>query len=197
MGTSLPPKFFQTRSVQDYSVKTESLFSMMQIIRRINFCQGLLFNDKIPNNLLKFQSKRRSFMKISGYVLLILSLIIPSVMVSAEDMVNPLIEEMRTLDVAFRDIVSAVAIGDGRRVNKSIDSLHGLRERTHKAVETGMIRLPRNQHRLKEFLKLDERFHTELELLSKAAHKNNQRKMLILTKKLLDGCVNCHRVFKR
>jgi len=136
-------------------------------------------------------------MKISGYVLLIVSLIIPSVMVSADDMVNPLIEEMRTLDVAFRDIVSAVAIGDGRRVNKSIDSLHGLRERTHKAVETGMIRLPRNQHRLKEFLKLDERFHTELELLSKAAHKNNQRKMLILTKKLLDGCVNCHRVFKR
>lgn len=126
-------------------------------------------------------------------------LILIAVSVSAEDrpISNPLIEEMRSLDNSFREIVSAVANAEGERVIRSIESLHGLREKTHQAIKSGIIRLPRNQHRLKEFLKLDMKFHTELDLLLKAARKNNQRRMLIMTKKLLDGCVNCHRVFKR
>lgn len=126
-------------------------------------------------------------------------LILIAVSVSAEDrpISNPLIEEMRSLDNSFREIVSAVANAEGERVIRSIESLHGLREKTHQAIKSGIIRLPRNQHRLKEFLKLDMKFHTELDLLLKAARKNNQRRMLIMTKKLLDGCVNCHRVFKK
>lgn len=134
-----------------------------------------------------------------GYILTLTLLMIPLSAEAAEDkdIVNPLIEEMRALDCAFKEVVSAVATGDGNRVNRSIDSLRGLKEKTHKAIESGMIKLPKNHHRVKEFLKLDIRFHTELELLAKAAHKNNQRRMLMLTKKLLDGCVNCHRVFKR
>lgn len=128
-----------------------------------------------------------------------MSLILVSVSVSAEDrhMSNPLIEEMRSLDTSIREIVSAVTTAEGERVIRSIESLHGLREKTHQAIKSGTIRLPRNQHRVKEFLKLDMKFHTELDLLLKAARKNNQRKMLVLTKRLLDGCVNCHRVFKK
>lgn len=126
-------------------------------------------------------------------------LILIAVSVSAEDrhISNPLIEEMRSLDNSFREIVSAVTTAEGERIVRAIESLHGLREKTHQAIKSGIIRLPRNQHRLKEFLKLDMKFHTELDLLLKAARKNNQRRMLIMTKKLLDGCVNCHRVFKR
>lgn len=137
-------------------------------------------------------------MKTFIWILLIF-LIRPEFAQATEDKFasNPLLEEMHYLDNAFKEIVSAVAIGDGNRVYKSIESLHGLREKTHQAIESGMVRLPKNHNRLKEFLKLDIRFHTELDLLSKAAHKNNSRKMLLLTKRLLDGCVNCHRVFKR
>lgn len=128
-----------------------------------------------------------------------MSLILMAASASAEDRhtSNPLIEEMRSLDNSIREIVSAVATAEGERVIRSIESLHGLRERTHQAIESGKIRLPRNQHRIKEFLKLDMKFHAELDLLLKAARKNNQRKMLIITKRLLDGCVNCHRVFKK
>lgn len=128
-----------------------------------------------------------------------MSLILMAVSVSAEDRhtSNPLIEEMRSLDNSIREIVSAVATAEGERVIRSIESLHGLREKTHQAIQSGIIRLPRNQHRIKEFLKLDMKFHAELDLLLKAARKNNQRKMLVLTKRLLDGCVNCHRVFKK
>ncbi|MFN3395862.1 MAG: hypothetical protein ACK4Z9_03590 [Thermodesulfovibrionales bacterium] len=128
-----------------------------------------------------------------------MSLILMTVSVSAEDRhtSNPLIEEMRSLDTSIREIVSAVATAEGERVIRSIETLHGLREKTHQAIKSGIVRLPRNQHRIKEFLKLDMKFHAELDLLLKAARKNNQRKMLILTNKLLEGCVNCHRVFKR
>lgn len=138
-------------------------------------------------------------MKAFRYMLVMITLIIPLFAQATEDQntQNPLVEEMRILDNTFKEVVSAVAVGNGSKVNESLESLHGLREKTHKAIKSGIIRLPKNHHRVREFLKLDIRFHTELELLSKAAHKNNQRKMLILTKKLLDGCVNCHRVFKR
>lgn len=128
-----------------------------------------------------------------------MSLILMAVSVSAEERYtsNPLIEEMHSLDNSIREIVSAVATAEGERVIRSIESLHGLREKTHHAIESGMIRLPKNQHRVREFLKLDMKFHAELDLLLKAARKNNQRKMLVLTNKILEGCVNCHRVFKK
>ncbi len=132
-------------------------------------------------------------------ILQIMILIIPLSIYATDDInfQNPLIEEMRTLDAVFREIVSAVAVGDGKRVYKSIETLNGLMEKTHQAVESGKVKLPKNQHRVREFLKLDMKFHAELELLSKAARKDKQGKMLVLTKKLLEGCLNCHRVFRR
>lgn len=138
-------------------------------------------------------------MKYLKYVFLLISLIMPlsALAIEDRDTQNPLLEEMQTLDSAFKEIVSAVATGEGDRVYKALESTQGLREKTHHAIESGMIRLPKNQHRIKEFLRLDMKFHTELRLLSKAARKNNQRKMLVLTNKLLEGCVNCHRVFKK
>lgn len=155
-------------------------------------------HGKNQKDLIKFQSKRRRTMRILRNCIF-MSLMLVAVSVSAEDrhMSNPLVEEMRSLDNSIREIVSAVANAEGERVIRSIESLQGLKEKTHHAIESGMIRLPKNQHRVKEFFKLDMKFHTELDLLLKAARKNNQRKMLVLTKRLLDGCVNCHRVFKR
>jgi cytochrome c556 len=50
---------------------------------------------------------------------------------------------------------------------------------------------------MKEFVKLDVKFHEKLEALAQAGERNDQEKMLSLTKQLLDRCVECHRTFRR
>lgn len=110
---------------------------------------------------------------------------------------NPLIEEMVILDGAFREVVSAVAMGDGERAHKALESMHGTMEKTHEGVIAGAVKIPKNAHRAKEFVKMDKEFHKNLEALAHASHKNKQKLMLSLTKKLLDGCVNCHQTFRK
>lgn len=115
---------------------------------------------------------------------------------AAAEAVNPLIEEMRQLDGVFRDIVSGVSLGDGKAVHAAIEKMHGTMEKTQEAVHEGHVKVPRNANRIKEFVALDKEFHGNLEKLAHAAHANNQQKMLGLTKKLMDGCVKCHSVFR-
>lgn len=109
---------------------------------------------------------------------------------------NPLIDEMLKLDAAFREIVSAVAVSDGARVHQALESLHGAMEKTHEGVHQGMVKIPKNADRVKEFVAMDKAFHAKLETLAEAARKNNERAMVKLTKELLDGCVRCHRQFR-
>jgi len=109
---------------------------------------------------------------------------------------NPLIEEMLTLDRVFHEVVSGVALGDGARVHKALESMHGTKEKTHKGIHSGIVKIPKNAERIEEFVKLDESFHNDLETLARAAHENNQNKMLSLAKKLLDACVRCHEIFR-
>lgn len=109
---------------------------------------------------------------------------------------NALVEEMRKLDAAFREIVSAVALGDGHRVHSAIETLHGAMEKTQDALQHGEVKLRKNAQDVKVFEKMDSDFHKDLESLAAAAHKNDTRRMSELTKKLLDGCVSCHKSFK-
>ena len=111
--------------------------------------------------------------------------------------VNPLIEEMEKLDEVFRAVVSAVALGDGERVHAALESMHGFKEKTHEGVHAGKVTIPKNPKRVKEFVKMDEDFHAKLETLAHAAHNNDQKKMLLLTKQLLEGCVSCHQIFRK
>lgn len=110
---------------------------------------------------------------------------------------NPLIEEMVILDSVFRKVVSAVALGDGARVHKALEAMHGAMEKTHEGVHAGTVTLPKNKDRMKEFVKLDTVFHEKLEALAVAGERNDQKKMLSLTKQLLDRCVECHQMFRR
>jgi cytochrome c556 len=110
---------------------------------------------------------------------------------------NPLIEEMIILDNVFREVVSAVSLGDGERVHKALHHMHGTMEKTHEGVHAGTVKIPKNAQRIDEFVKMDKEFHGNLEALAHAAHKNDQKEMLSLTKKLLDGCVNCHQTFRK
>lgn len=109
---------------------------------------------------------------------------------------DPLIEEMVRLDTVFRDVVSGVALGDGKRVHDALATMHGAMEMTHEGVHSGTVKLRKNADRLAEFVQLDKDFHGELEELAHAAHGNDQKKMLALTTKLLQGCVDCHQKFR-
>jgi cytochrome c556 len=110
---------------------------------------------------------------------------------------NPLIEEMLTLDSAFRDIVSAVALGDTEKVRKALASLHGAMEKTHEGIHEGIVTLPKNSARNSEFVERDRRFHEMLESLDRAAGRDHKPEMLRITKLLLDGCVQCHARFRK
>jgi cytochrome c556 len=110
---------------------------------------------------------------------------------------NPLIEEMVTLDSAFRDIVSAVALGETEKVHAALESMHGAMEKTHEGLHAGTVTLPKNASRSKEFIERDTKFHEKLDALDRASRRNNQREMLRITKQLLDGCVQCHQTFRK
>jgi cytochrome c556 len=109
---------------------------------------------------------------------------------------NPLIDEMAALDAVFREVVSGVALGDGRRVHEALAQMHGTMEKTHEGVHRGTVTLRKNADRLKDFVAQDRQFHGRLEELAKAAHQNDQGAMLSLTKDLLDRCAACHRDFR-
>ncbi len=109
---------------------------------------------------------------------------------------NPLIEEMMILDRAFRDIVSAVSLGDADAVSKALEPMHGTMEKTHEGVRAGTVTLRKNAVRIKEFKTIDLAFHAKLEALARAAHHKNQKEMLRITKQLLEGCVQCHSKFR-
>ncbi len=109
---------------------------------------------------------------------------------------NPLIEEMHRLNGVFTKIVSAVALSDAEAVHTAIESMHGTMEKTHEGIHAETVKLPKNAHRIKEFIKMDKEFHAGLEELAKAAEKKDQKKMQSLTKQLFDGCINCHQIFR-
>ncbi len=109
---------------------------------------------------------------------------------------NPLVEEMIKLDSAFHEIVSGVVLGDGERVYRAVESVHGTMERTHEGIHEGTVKLPKNAGRMREFVTMDKYFHAGLEKLAGAAKKNDQQSMLKLTKELLNRCVRCHRMFR-
>lgn len=110
---------------------------------------------------------------------------------------NPLVEEMTTLDKAFRDIVSAVALSDTEKVHAALQSMHGAMEKTHEGMHAGTLTLPKNASRSKEFIERDKKFHEKLDALDRAARRDNQREMLRITKQLLDGCVQCHQTYRK
>lgn len=109
---------------------------------------------------------------------------------------NPLLDEMVKLDAVFRDVVSGVSLGNGARVHDALEAMHGTMEKTHEGVHHGTVVIPKNADRVKEFVALDKQFHQRLEALAHAAHKNDQNAMVKITKELLDGCVQCHRMFR-
>ena len=109
---------------------------------------------------------------------------------------TPLRAEIAPHDSVFHEVVSGVALGDGARVHKALEEMHGAMEKTHEGLHHGSVSIPKNADRVQEFIDQDKRFHAKLETLAAAARKNDQQAMLKLTKELLDACVKCHGVFR-
>jgi len=121
---------------------------------------------------------------------------LPPAAASSQQPDSALIQEMAALDNAFREIVSSVAVGSGERVIKAIEPMHGTMEKTQEAVKSGAVKIRKNQNKTATFIKMDKDFHTNLEVLVAASKKNNQKLMAATTKKLLDGCIACHQMFR-
>lgn len=110
---------------------------------------------------------------------------------------NSLRDGMLALDSGFRDVVSAVALGDGEKVLTAARAMHDAREKTAEGLRAGTVVLRKNAQRDKEYLDMDRRFHDKLEALERAARHTNQREMQRITHLLLSGCVNCHKIFRK
>ncbi|MBI5236335.1 MAG: cytochrome c [Deltaproteobacteria bacterium] len=112
---------------------------------------------------------------------------------------NPLIEEMRLLDGVYAEIVNAVALNNPVAALEAIERLEssGLMEKTVAGVSSGAIKTPKNSDKLSDFTRFDKEFHANLALLAKAAAAKDQPRLLSFTKKLLDGCVKCHRTYRK
>lgn len=111
---------------------------------------------------------------------------------------NLIQKEMIALDSAFKVTVDAIVLNEPGRIVPAFEETNELRVQVERAVKGGTkIVLPKNQKRFREFVRLDNKFHRDLELLLKAAGKNNVAAVQRQTHRLLDACIRCHRIFRK
>jgi len=107
-------------------------------------------------------------------------------------------EEMTALDRAFKTIIDAVVLGDIQRISPALMEVTEARESLERAIKAGqMILLPKNQGQFREFLKLDEQFHIDLEELRSAAETGQRKAVKNYVHKLLDSCIACHERYRK
>ena len=74
--------------------------------------------------------------------------------------------------------------------------VHGARELTEHAVESGAYKLSRNGDKLEAFKALDESFHAELEKLVAAARANDSIATSTALGAVMGRCEGCHAQFR-
>jgi len=105
--------------------------------------------------------------------------------------------EMAVLHNALKTTIDALVLNDPGKIHPAFDEVHSISERLDLEIRNGgKIALPKNQKRFKEFVRLDHKFHHDLEALLTAANKNNASAVLRQTHRLLDACVRCHTIFR-
>ena len=123
--------------------------------------------------------------------------------ISAVSQANPeggmiLKEEMLALEQVFETIIDAVIFDNMELIKPQIPPFHEARKRVEEAINAGQkIQLPKNKNKFKEFVKLDDKFHKDLDTLEEAAEKGQKGVVKDLTHKLFDACVACHERFRK
>lgn len=117
----------------------------------------------------------------------------------AEEQERSLIRrEMAVLDRALKVTVDAIVLNELEKIPPAFEEVHRIRHEVEETLHRGKkIVLPRNQKRFKEFVRMDNKFHRDIELLLKAAKKNSMATVRKQTHRLIDACVRCHAVFRR
>jgi len=107
-------------------------------------------------------------------------------------------QEMLACEETFEAIINALIFDNMEVIGATIPSLQKAREKVEKAIRAGeKITLAKNQDQFAEFMKLDDRFHKELNVLLEAAENGHKKVAEEQTHKLLDSCVACHQKFRK
>lgn len=109
---------------------------------------------------------------------------------------NAVQNEMRLLTEAMRDTVSAIGTGQLQAIPERLHEVHGARELTEQAIESGSYKLPRNAENLAAFKALDESFHAELEKLVAGARANDAAATSAAFGAVMSRCDGCHAQFR-
>lgn len=109
-----------------------------------------------------------------------------------------IMKEMAALDKAFKITVDAVILNQPDKIVPAFAEVQSIREQVEQAVkDKKKITLPKNQNKFKAFLRLDHRFHREVEAMVRAAKKKRMRAVNRQTHNLLTMCVRCHDIFRK
>ena len=110
----------------------------------------------------------------------------------------PLRQEMLALEEVFEIIIDAVIFENMELIKPQIPPFHEARKKFEEAISAGhKIELPKNPDKLKEFIKLDNKFQKKFEALEEAAEKVQKEVVKDQIHKLFDACVVCHERFRK
>lgn len=104
--------------------------------------------------------------------------------------------EMRLLNEALRDSVTAIGYGQLGAIPEALHRVHHAREQTEHALEAGSYTLRKNAGDVKAFRALDEAFHGELEKLVEKANANDPAGVGTQLGVVLSKCDGCHSRFR-
>lgn len=139
-------------------------------------------------------------MRIVFLIAIALVLVFTSISSAAEkqNAENLIIKEMIALDKAFKTTIDAVVLNRLDKIAPAFEDVHKVREQVeHAAKEREKIVLPKNQSLFKVFVRMDNRFHHEVEILVDASKKKNMKAVQRQVSRLLNMCVRCHGLFRR
>jgi len=109
---------------------------------------------------------------------------------------NPLKTEMQVLDNAFKNLITSIVLNNLSAIEEPFHEVHKAKHKTEEALERKEIVLPKNNDKMAEFTKIDNKFHHELEALIEASRKGDLKKVQKVTHELLDTCIQCHTKFR-
>lgn len=104
--------------------------------------------------------------------------------------VNAVQNEMRLLDHAVHQSITAAALGDVSIVPALFHQVHQAKALTERALVAGTWKPAKGD--LAGFTALDQAFHVELEKVVEAASKNDRTAVVDALDRLLPSCIACH-----
>ena len=117
--------------------------------------------------------------------------------VAQESKPNLIQEEMIAMNAAFINLIQALILNNPGTIEKPFVKVKEVREKVEEAVKKGeKLTLPKNQSKFKEFVRIDDEYHAELEKLLVAAKNKNMKIVKAQTHKLFNLCIYCHARFR-